>query len=181
MGILDRLAAAAANYFSNRTQAVQAATETRAAHVPSVPKVKIYGNQGRLEIPDLDISVPLYDTSTGGAQQIVDKKDSAVLLRWNVQNAIADHSDQCNFSNLSNAVVGGTTMSIETQNSSKRYRCVRSQVGHIKTTNGSNQIFDENWNSPYTQNAGGICIYTCLNRSAPDIMDIRLTYWQPVD
>ena len=181
MGILNRLTAAAINYFSNRPQTIQAAKEAKAAQAPVAPKVKIYGTKGRVEIPDLHISVPLYDTSVGAAQQIVDNQNSAVYLHWPAQNAIADHASQANFSNLSNVIVGSTTMSIETPNNARYYRCVKSQVGHIKTTNGSNRIFDENWESPYIQNTGGICIYTCLGRSAPDIMDVRLTYWQPVD
>lgn len=181
MGILDRLAKAAASYFSKRTQVIQTIKETKAAQTPAVPKVKIYGSKGRLEIPALNISVPLYDTSIDSAQKLVDNQNSAAYLRWPAQNAIADHASQANFSNLSNVVVGTTTMSIETPNNATKYRCVKSQVGHIKTANGSNTIFDENWESPYVQNAGGICIYTCLGRSAPDVMDIRLTYWQPVD
>ena len=141
---------------------------------------KVYGNRGRLEIPDLFISVPLYDTSTGGAQQIIDRQNSAVFLRWNAQNAIADHSDHANFENLKNAIVGKTNLYIDTPNSRVTYQCVKKQIGHIKISDGGNRIFDENWQSPYVQNAGGLCLYTCIARSQPDVMDVRLTYWQPI-
>lgn len=146
-----------------------------------VEKLKVYGSSGRLEIPELDISVPLYDTSVGSAQRIVDNLDSAVYLRWgNGQIAIADHSNQANFSNLEHAKAGESKAFIDSGTSRVQYVCYRSQVGHIKTDVGGNSIFDEAWNPVFWQNAGGLTIYTCIHRSAPNIMDIRLTYWKPV-
>ena len=62
------------------------------------PKPKTYGTYGRLEIPELQISVPVYKTENGNAQAICDKKDSAVYLNWGNQFAIVDHCDQANFS-----------------------------------------------------------------------------------
>lgn len=145
-----------------------------------VEKPKVYGSSGRLEIPELGISVPLYNTSSGSAQAIVDSLDSAVYLRWgNGQIAIADHANQANFSNLEYAQVDKTRAFIDSGTSRVPYVCYRSQVGHIKTDVGGNSIFDEAWNPVFWQNAGGLTIYTCIHRSAPNIMDIRLTYWRP--
>lgn len=185
MGLLDRIKQLRE---ANRKKEQNRKTKVEAKKVEVQPtpivqlKPKVYGNRGRLEIPSLNISVPLYDTSVGSAQRIVDNQDSAVILRWVSQYAIADHSSQSNFQNLNYAKPGITTMSIETKTAKDEYKCVKTQVGHIKIGSvGGNTIYDENWQPPNNQNQGGICIYTCIHKSAPDVMDIRMTYWQPVN
>ena len=45
------------------------------------PQPKIYGTHGRVEIPSLSISLPLYEASTD-AQKIVDDKNSAAFIKW---------------------------------------------------------------------------------------------------
>lgn len=140
----------------------------------------VYGNAGRLEIKDLNISVPVYDTKIGSAQSVIDANDSAVYLNWGNQFAIADHANQGNFSNLNHVVVGKTEAILDRRVAKERFVCVGSQIGHIKTENGVNTIFDSKWQFAYIQNPGGLTIYTCIERSSENVMDVRLTYWQPL-
>lgn len=42
---------------------------------------KIYGDNGRIEIPDLKISLPLYK-GNDNPQEVVDKKNAAAFLEW---------------------------------------------------------------------------------------------------
>ncbi len=143
-------------------------------------KPKTYGTYGRLEIPELQISVPVYKTENGNAQAICDKKDSAVYLNWGNQFAIVDHCDQANFSNLNRVRVGLTMATVDLQTSKKQYRCVKSQIGHLRISNTGNRLFDKNWVPAYDQNPNGLTMYTCMHKSAADVMDVRLTYWQPI-
>ena len=140
-----------------------------------------YGNVGRLEIADLDIRVPVNNTRIGSAQAVIDARDSAVYLNWGNQKAIADHACQANFSNLNQAVVGKTKAVLDRGTSKEQFLCVDSQIGHIKTESGVNTLYDSKWRFAHLQNPGGLAIYTCIQRSAPDIMDVRLTYWQPIE
>ncbi len=141
---------------------------------------KKYGTHGRLEIPELHISVPLYDAHDGNQQEIVDEPQSAVYMRWGQQGAIADHSNQDRFSNLNRVRPWHTIATIDRQSAKEKFRCYRTQVGHIRTAEGANRIFDSGWKPVYAQNPGGLCIYTCIGRSAEDVMDVCLTYWLPV-
>lgn len=145
------------------------------------PKVKVYGSHGRLEIPNLFISVPLYDAlDAADRQRVVDNPDSAVHFRLGVQDVIADHTGQANFQNL-NLAKPGMTATIDRKTSKTVYRMVQSQVGHIRISPLGNRLFDQDWVQVSTQNAGGLCIYTCMGKSAEDVMDVRLTYWQPAN
>ena len=146
----------------------------------AIVRPKIYGTYGRLEIPDLKISVPVYKAQGGNSQKLCDDINSAVCLNWGNQIAIADHCDQGHFSNLNNVKVGITIATIDLQTSQKQYRCIKSQIGHIRISKEGNRIFDANWLPVYSQNPGGMTIYTCINKSQVDIMDVRLTYWQPI-
>lgn len=177
MGILNRLSRIFARLVANRPMVIQTGPDP----APE-PKVKVYGSQGRLEINELGISVPLYDTSRGDAQKLVDDVDSAAYLRWGTQVAVADHACQANFANLSRAVPGRTIAVIDRKTSQEQYMCYRTQVGHIRIiAPGNNNIYDANWAPVKTQNAGGLTIYTCMGKSAEDVMDIRLTYWKKVN
>lgn len=169
MGILDRL-----------KQIAHKKDELPPVVLQIRPKIRKYGTHGRIEIPELGISVPLYDSVNGNSQELCDNADSAVCMKWSSQIAIADHCNQGNFSNLNKARVGRTIATIDQQDKKEHYRCVRSQIGHIRISESGNRIFDSNWAPAYKQNAGGLCIYTCIEKSAPDVMDVRLTYWQPL-
>lgn len=146
-----------------------------------VQRPLVYGTHGRLDIRNLFISVPLYDAATGAdKQRMVDNPNSAVFFKLGVQNVIADHADQANFSNL-NMAKPGMTARIYDREKETVYRFVKSQVGHIRISQLGNRLFDQNWQQVSTQNEGGLCIYTCIGKSADDVMDVRLTYWQPVE
>ena len=79
----------------------------------AIARPKIYGTYGRLEIPDLKISVPVYKAQGGNQQKLCDDINSAVCLNWGNQIAIADHCDQGHFSNLNNVKVGITIATID--------------------------------------------------------------------
>lgn len=177
MGLLNRVIA-----FANNLRKFMSPAVPKIDISPSVVKPKVYGTHGRLEIPELFISVPLYD-ATGGAdrQRVVDDPDSAVFMHWQKQDAIADHASQGGFSNLNMAKVKRTIATIDQQTHKQSYVCVNSQIGHIMISAIGNRIYDENWEPAYTQNNGGLCIYTCIRKSANDVMDVRLTYWQPIN
>ena len=181
MGFFDRFLRTAAQVFGNRTQVIQEATRPASTPVSSATQMKVYGNQGRIEIPTLNISVPLYDTSTGSAQQIIDNEHSAVYLRWGQQIAVADHTTSENFCNLAHAIEGRTVATIDRKTSKQNYICSKKQIGHIKIGNGSNSIYDSKWQPVFPQNAGGLTTYTCISKSAEDVMDIWLIFWRPID
>lgn len=144
------------------------------------PQPKVYGTSGWLEIPELEIGVPLYDSRGGDKQAIVDAENSAIYMNWGTQQCIADHTYQSNFVNLNKAIVGKTVAFIDDGVNKRAYYCVSSQIGHIRIgRNGGNTLLDSSWVPVYAQNVGGICIYTCLRQSADDVMDVRLTFWQP--
>lgn len=147
---------------------------------PQQPVVKVYGTHGRLEIPSLFISVPLYDSRGADNQRVVDNPNSAAYMHWQKQDAIADHASQASFSNLNMVKPGKTVATIDLRNRQEKYLCVNSQIGHIRLSPNGNRIFDANWNSANFQNEGGLCIYTCIQRSSEDVMDVRLTYWQQI-
>lgn len=153
---------------------------TKPDPAPVMPP-KSYGTRGWLEIPELHIGVPLYDSMDKNKQEIVDDENSAIYMNWGTQQCIADHTYQNNFVNLSKAVVGKTIAIIDDGKDQRRYRCYSSQIGHIRIgPNGGNTLLDENWELVYPQNIGGISIYTCLQLSADDVMDVRLTFWKRI-
>jgi len=144
------------------------------------PKPMVYGSHGRLEIPNLYISVPLYNAlNAADRQRVVDEPSSAVFFRLGVQDVIADHACQANFQNL-NMAKPGMIATIDEKERQTSYRMVQSQVGHIRIAALGNKLYDQNWTPVAMQNDGGLCIYTCMGKSADDVMDVRLTYWQPV-
>lgn len=145
------------------------------------PRPLVYGSHGRLEIPSLYISVPLYNAMNGAERQrVVDSQNSAAYFDFGSQGVIADHASQANFQNL-NMARAGMIATIDERYRQTSYQLVQSQVGHIRISPLGNRLFDQNWNQVAGQNEGGLCIYTCIGKSAEDVMDVRLTYWQPVN
>ena len=143
-----------------------------------------YGDHGRLEIPALDIAVPLYNGGGGASQEIVDRQSSAAYMKWIEQDAIADHASQSNFINLQKAEPGVTLAYIlyPEPEDAEEYLCEKIQIGHLKELGEGKgrRVFNADGRCAYFDNPGGLCIYTCRERSAPDVMDITLTYWRPV-
>ena len=133
--------------------------------------LKKQGTHGRIEIPSLRIGVPLYN-SNRNAQEIVDAKNSAVFLEWKDQVAIADHSGQDGFERLAKAIPY-KTMACINYKGKEYYLCTKKQVGHIVNS----KIYDSNWQNVKSD---GLVIYTCIGKSAEDVMDVWLTYWKRI-
>lgn len=148
---------------------------------PKIPN-KIFGTHGRIEIPDLEIEIPLYDSEYGNAQSIVDRLDSAVFISHGQQGIIVDHVDQ-GFKNLINVKPGITKAYIyyydpELKDGSvEQYSCVCSQLGHIKKNISGNRLFDWSWKQAPDKNKDGLTIYTCLGNAIGDDQRVTLTYW----
>ena len=138
------------------------------------PKQKLYGSHGRIEIPSLRISLPLYDAKNN-AQQIVDTKNAAAFIKWSTQDVIVDHSGQDGFERLARAIPNSTTLYIEYINKPKEtYICTQKQIGHIQIGT-KNKLLDSKWKPPQS---GGLILYTCIKQSSPTVMDVWLTYWK---
>lgn len=122
--------------------------------------------RNRVVIPALLISIPLYDAN-GDAQQIVDAPRSAAFIRWNGQDAIADHSGQNGFERIAHARPGKTIAFVK----GEKYICTEKQIGHI----ADGKIYDSKGERV---KSGGLCMYTCIGETAPGVMAVWLTYWQ---
>lgn len=140
---------------------------------------KVYGDAGLLDIPSLKIRVPLYCPGEKSAQEITDDRYSAACFPWGGLTVIADHSHQGTFSMLNLAKAGKTVAVIDDGHAQKEYVCSSSQVGHLKSAEYGNELYDAEWAEVAGQNDGGLCIYTCIAKSARDVMDVRLTFWTP--
>ena len=134
---------------------------------------KIYGDYGRIEIPDLQISLPLYK-GNDNPQAVVDRKNAAAFLQWENQNVIVDHTGQDGFERLENAIPYKTIAYIDFGSRKERYICTKKQIGHI-LIGTKNKIRDANYIFPQSPS---LIIYTCKGLSQPNVMDIWLTYWK---
>lgn len=136
----------------------------------------------RLFIPQLDIAVRVFKrpvATAGNGQEIVDAIDSAVYFNMGALEIIADHCDQSNFGNLVHSEIGKTKAFLVWKDHDCEYECVGVEVGHITIAGVGNRLYDGNWNPIYTHQ-DGLCIYTCLEKSAPDVMDVQLTFWKSI-
>lgn len=144
-------------------------------YVESMP----WASKGRLVIPDLHISVALYDVSGGNDEEMqdaTDGADSAAWIDWSSaghpeQPVIADHNDQ-GFDRLKGAVPGKTLAYIEVNGVRTWYRCLANEKGknqgdHLEGQDGRNVM---------EENLDGIAAYTCL----ADWKHVRIVEWEPV-
>ena len=169
--------------FRKKEPKIYPIADTRTIPEDSEPEQKSeshYGTHGRLEIPDLAISVPLNGIECGPAQKVIDLEDSAIYLNWPNQTVIADHCHQGNFSNLNQAIPGQTKAFILEPDSKKSFVCYQTQIGHIKIGEKSNILFDHDWIPVYKSNVGGLTMYTCIEKSSANVMDVRVTYWKEI-
>lgn len=51
------------------------------------------GALGVWQIPELDISIPVYRANSATAQGVIDEENSATLRQWGVGKIIEDHAD----------------------------------------------------------------------------------------
>ena len=129
----------------------------------------------KLLIPSLQICVPLY--SEGNRQKIVDAPNSAILIKWNKLQVIADHNYQANFKNLNQAIPKKTMAFLYKDNRTEIYICDSIENGYIKILPQGNRLYTQNWNLVHEVIKDGLCIYTCRGYSVNGITNICLTHW----
>ena len=95
------------------------------------------------------------------------------MWNWGKLTVIADHSYQ-GFYKINRAAVGKTKAYLGT----RAYICDVSEIGHIRITDKGNRLYTASWEAVYGAWADGLCLYTCIEMSASDIMDVRLTHWR---
>lgn len=140
---------------------------------------KTLGSYGRLEIPDLSISVPLYSVGNKSAQKIVDDPDSAAIFGLGKQMVIADHVHQSNFGNLIRVQPGRTKAYVLTVDGQQAiYICMLSQLGHIQLSETGNRLYDWEGIPAKEKNPDGLAIYTCLGSASNGVQNVTLTYWK---
>ena len=134
----------------------------------------------KLKIPTLSINVPIYDRVSGSGQEIIDRADSAVRFKQGPLTIICDHCTHANFMRLNAAVPEHTrAFIVKGIFNRERYVCTGSEVGHILISDSGNRLYDSQWRHVY-QTHEGLCIYTCMRKSAEDVMDVRLTFWKKI-
>ena len=133
-----------------------------------------------LIIPSLFIIVPLYRRKYGeNGQDIVDRPKSAAIWNWGNLTVIADHVHQENFFNLNKSVPGKTVLYIYDKGI-KRYICDSSEIGFTRQEGSQNVLYDSKERSVYFLNLDGLMIYTCIKRTSPEVLTVRLTHWKEI-
>lgn len=131
------------------------------------------GNKGRIYIPSLEISVPLYLVEGQYYQDIVDDEDSAAWIPHDGSiTFIADHAAQ-EFKNLS-AVKPKDVLYIVNDTSRDRYICYKTELGNNSTGPLLNTD-SENVVDLCEGKTDDLCVYTCLSKTG----DVFLSYWTP--
>lgn len=131
-----------------------------------------------LYIPSLWIMVPVKEAQSGNGQAIIDQDNMAVLLRWGDLSVIADHNAQNGFSRLNKAVPQKTAAYIISGGQCRRYVCDYSVIGHTRDEPSGRHLYDDHWLRATQMFMDGLLIYTCMQRSADTVMDVRLTHWK---
>lgn len=106
------------------------------------------GAYGVWQIPEIDVSVPVYQTSSGQAQPIVDRENSAAIYRFYIGREIADHAESVSNNGrgvwrLNEVHVDGAAFLI-TGEKTEYYRCymiVRANVNRNSYTAGHFSIY----------------------------------------
>ena len=150
-------------------------TLSGAKYAESVP----WALKGRLVIPDLHISVVLYDVSGGSAEEMqaaTDGVDSAAWIDWSSegqseQPVIADHNHQ-GFDQFKDASPGKTLAYIEQRGIRTWYRCLVNEKGQ----NRGDYLEGQDGRNVMDENLDGIATYTCLE----DAKHVRIVEWEPV-
>lgn len=133
----------------------------------------------RLWIPLLRICVPVYWRKIGtNGQEIVDADDSAAIWKWNGLTVIADHNGQNNFANLNNAKPEKTKAILTVNGTSRLYVCDVSEVGSIVTYPYGSRLYTAENRPVHEAFPTGLCIYTCRDKTAENVRNVRLTHWR---
>ena len=135
---------------------------------------------GWLEIPDISISVRLYDASDlddDARQAVTDAEDAAAWIDESdkseiLQPLVADHTEQ-GFVRLEKAVPGQTLAFVQKADGTSRlYRCLRNIMGR----NDGTELTDGDGQKIMQENLDGFTTYTCLE----DWEHVRIVEWEPV-
>ena len=141
-----------------------------------VPFDEEEGDFGRLLIRKAGIDVGVYTAKEReDYQKIVDKEDSAVAVkeRRDVEYVIADRRSQ-GF-DLTEIREGDCAYLIRGRAEIMKYTCSRVCIG----TNTGNDVVDDEENSLFRQNEGGLCAYSSAGQEDP--AKVIVTFWEPDD
>lgn len=111
----------------------------------------------------------------GNRQEVIDRPNRAALWTWGKLTVIADHNYQ-GFYKINRAVVGKTRAYLGLRG----YICDVSEIGYILTTDEGNRLFRADGRPVNKAWAGGLCLYTCITKTAPDTTRVRLTHWREI-
>ena len=134
------------------------------------------GDFGRLLIRKAGIDVGVYTAKEReDYQKIVDKEDSAVAVkeRRDVEYVIADRKSQ-GF-DLTEIREGDCAYLIRGRAEIMKYTCSRVCIG----TNTGKDVVDDEENSLFRQNEGGLCAYSSAGQEDP--AKVIVTFWEPGD
>ena len=134
------------------------------------------GDFGRFLIRKAGIDVGVYTAKEReDYQKIVDKEDSAVAVkeRRDVEYVIADRKSQ-GF-DLSEIREGDCAYLIRGRAEIMKYTCSRVCIG----TNTGKDVVDDEENSLFRQNEGGLCAYSSAGQEDP--AKVIVTFWEPGD
>ena len=119
------------------------------------------GMNGRLIIPDADISVALFDVRTQGAQYrqaVTDAEDSAAWFQYGNSDIVADHNEQ-GFIRITRVTAGKSYAYVQKGNEIKKYVCVDCGVGQNTLT----ALIDRNGHNFCNYDPETMVTYTCYD------------------
>ena len=126
----------------------------------------IQGNKGRLSLPSVGFSMPLYDNGPESWKTIVDNDNSALYTTYLNKGMIADHSYQgfnamknCDTGTIGYIIVGDTIYTIE---------CASKYIGY----NNGYRI-EINGNYADQMGDGSLYMYTCNDTNR----NVTVTFW----
>ena len=149
-----------------------------------------YGTDGRLDIPDLDIHVPLNHPADGQTRQdVVDDPSSALIMDLGTQTVIVDHVTSGRMRYLCESKLGMVALIVQEDGSYREFTCMQVASGYLarRSQNEFRDAFLYDGSRVRDLNAGGLCIMTCRMDQDPDELEkygadclVTFTFWQPV-
>lgn len=126
-------------------------------------------------IPMLFIKKPLYLADNSNSQQIVDKPNSAALLKWRNFLVVADHASDEGMWRLQYAMPNRTICQIiDDTNKAAEYICIKKQRGQII----DGKMYDAAHVQINNYKDFDLCVYTCTGRKFGKATEVWLTYWK---
>lgn len=112
---------------------------------------------GVWQVPALEIDVPLYTSTHGNGQDVVDREGAALVRGWGKGKAICDHADSQHgdsYWNVNQMQVGGSAFLI-TADGTLWYRC--DMICRVKNT-GTGYICTPTGHTVHVQQDDVICL-----------------------